>query len=67
MPTPSLENYKLPDMDLQRVDPSVVVAAKKAMDVVFEVNRKRPGDPGYVYNVEVEFEEGQEDNEWDED
>lgn len=60
-------DFKLPDLDLQRVHPSVVVATKKVMDVVFEANRLKPGDPGYVYNVEVEFEEGHESNEWDED
>lgn len=61
-----LDAFKLPDVDLQRVAPSVVVQVKKQMDVVFEANRKRPGEDGYVYNVEVEFEEGHESNEWDE-
>ena len=61
-----LDAFKLPDVDLQRVAPSVVVQVKKQMDVVFEANRKRPGEDGYVYNVEVEFDEGHESNEWDE-
>jgi hypothetical protein len=56
----------LTTIDLQRVAPAVVVQAKAAMDVAFEANRKRPGEPGYVYDIQVEFEEGSESNEWDE-
>jgi hypothetical protein len=57
----------LPDVDLQRVAPAEVVKVKQQMDVVFEMNRKVKGDEGYVYNVEVDFEEGVEPNEWDSD
>jgi CEP19-like protein len=56
----------LTTIDLQRVPPSVVVQAKAAMDVAFEANRKRPGEEGYVYDIQVEFGEGSESNEWDE-
>ena len=58
---------RLAKRDLQRADPSIVKAAKKDMDVVFEKHRKKPGDEGYQWDVAVEFSEGEESNDWDED
>lgn len=37
------------------------------MDVKFDSNRIGPGDPGYVWNKEVEFEGAEEACDWDED
>jgi hypothetical protein len=35
------------------------------MELEFEKNRLKPGDPGYVWNKEVEFTPAEEENEWD--
>ena len=29
---------------------------KEEMDIEFEKNRKKPGDPDFVYNIEVDFD-----------
>lgn len=39
---------------------------KQKMDIEFAKNQKKPGDPGFVYDVQEEFNP-QEENEWDED
>jgi len=39
---------------------------KQKMDVMFNKNQKKPGDSGFVYNKQEEFDP-HEDNEWDED
>ena len=38
---------------------------KKKMDVLFTKNQKKPGDPGFVYDLREEFKP-LENNEWDE-
>lgn len=38
---------------------------KKKMDVLFTKNQKKPGDPGFVYDVRQDFSPTKE-NEWDE-
>jgi hypothetical protein len=40
--------------------------AKAKMSVKFEQNRLKPGDPGYVWDKQVEFA-ADEQCEWDED
>ncbi|XP_076453662.1 centrosomal protein of 19 kDa-like [Babylonia areolata] len=45
-----------PDEDLNKVDPETLVRKKLRMDSSFEKNRKRPGDPDFEYNIEVDFE-----------
>ena len=56
-----------PDEDLNKVDPETLVRKKLQMDSTFEKNRKRPGDPDFEYNVEVEFDAGAtvESSGWD--
>ncbi len=56
----------VPDIDLQRVAPSVVAKVKEEMDVVFRMNQKPKGHAEYVYDIAVDFEEGQEATDWDE-
>lgn len=51
--------------DLQRVGPAALQAAKARMDVLFESNRLKPGDPGYVYDRRVEFGAPQAVSDWD--
>mmetsp|Transcript_14938 Transcript_14938/g.22478 ORF Transcript_14938/g.22478 Transcript_14938/m.22478 type:complete len:146 (+) Transcript_14938:53-490(+) len=55
------------DVDLNKVDDEKLMKAKAQMDVNFEKHRILPGDPGYVWDKQVEFEEGDEDCDWDED
>jgi hypothetical protein len=43
--------------DLNKVAENVLVQQKEAMDVLFEANRIKPGDEGWVYNKEVDFDE----------
>lgn len=45
-----------PEENLNKVDPETLQRKKLIMDSSFEKRRKRPGDPGYQYNVEVDFE-----------
>lgn len=45
------------DEDLNKVDSEILVRKKLQMDSTFERNRKKPGDPDFQYNVEVDFEE----------
>ena len=35
------------------------------MDVKYKSNVLKPGDQGFEYDKEVEFEKGEESNEWD--
>eukprot|EP00793_Prasinoderma_coloniale_P000960 PRCOL_00007050-RA len=51
--------------DLQHVSADALVRAKARMDVGFEQRRLRPGDEGWQYDVQVDFEEGTEANDWD--
>lgn len=51
--------------DLQRVGPAALQAAKARMDVLFESNRLKPGDPGYVYDKRVDFAVPQAISDWD--
>lgn len=37
------------------------------MDVTFEANRLKPGDPDFVYDKEVEFAEPKLESGWDSD
>ena len=41
--------------DLNRVSEEMLIQRKAEMDRLYEVNRLKPGDEGYVYNKEVEF------------
>ena len=56
----------VPDVDLQRVAPSVVARVKEEMDIVFKMNQKPKGHAEYVYDIAVDFEEGNETTDWDE-
>ncbi|XP_023933243.1 centrosomal protein of 19 kDa [Lingula anatina] len=56
-----------PEEDLNKADDRTLAAKKAVMEESFEKNRKKPGDPGYEYDVEVEFEGGVETCEWDDD
>ena len=45
-----------PDENLNKVDEETLQRKKLTMDTSFEKHRKRPGDPDFQYNVEVDFE-----------
>ena len=55
------------EVDLCKMDDATVSAYKAAESVKFEQNRLRPGDDGYVYDKQVEFEAPTEDCGWDSD
>ena len=55
-----------PEEDLNKVDEEVLKRKKTVMDETFEKNLKKPGDPDFQYDVEVDFDDvGVEACEWD--
>ena len=52
-------------LDLNKVDPSVLAAAKSEMNVEFEKKLLRPGDAGYEYDRQVDYGEPSEPSDWD--
>ncbi|KAG9340113.1 hypothetical protein JZ751_022039 [Albula glossodonta] len=66
----SLASLRLdPDQDLNKLSDEELARKKAQMDELFERNRKRKEDPDFVYDLEVEFPKGddQETCSWDED
>ena len=54
------------DVDLNKVSEFRLKAAKLEMDVGFSQSLKRPGDEGYEYDKQVDFEPaGDSDGSWD--
>lgn len=53
--------------DLQAVSEADLARAKSLMSEGYEKHRLRPGDPGYVYDRRVDFQEPAHDNDWDDD
>ncbi|CAD5122698.1 unnamed protein product [Dimorphilus gyrociliatus] len=56
-----------PDEDLNQVDQETLTLKKKIMEKTFEENSRKPGDPDYNYDVEVDFDEQIEPSPWDSD
>ena len=50
--------------DLNKVDEASLHRAKQLMSNTFTASLLRPGDPGYIYDKEVEFESTEESG-WD--
>ena len=61
-----IENVDYQTANLNKLTPEQVQKHKNKMDVVFQKNCKKPGDPGYIYDVQEDFHP-HEDNAWDED
>ncbi|PNW74679.1 hypothetical protein CHLRE_12g487350v5 [Chlamydomonas reinhardtii] len=53
------------DLDLNKVSEVELKIAKQVMEEDFKKNQLRPGDPGYVYDKQVEFTPAAEANDWD--
>ena len=54
------------EVDLNKVSEFRLKAAKLEMDVGFSESLKRPGDAGYEYDKQVDFEPaGDSDGSWD--
>eukprot|EP00742_Colponemidia_sp_Colp-10_P008453 GILJ01009158.1.p1 GENE.GILJ01009158.1~~GILJ01009158.1.p1 ORF type:complete len:177 (+),score=22.08 GILJ01009158.1:59-589(+) len=51
--------------DLNKVTEAELAAHKAKMQQTFELHKKRPGDPGFVYDVQREFDP-EEPSGWDE-
>ena len=52
-------------VNLNKLSKEEVQKHKDKMDVLFNKNNKKPGDPGFVYDKQEEFQP-ELDNEWDE-
>lgn len=61
------ENSARSHEDLNKLDDHELSRRKADMDKEFEKNRVRPGDEDFVYDKEVEFNEGKIESGWDED
>ncbi|KAM4887393.1 centrosomal protein of 19 kDa isoform 1-T3 [Thomomys bottae] len=44
-----------PEEDLNKLDDKELAKRKRIMDELFEKNQKKKDDPGFVYDIEVEF------------
>ena len=51
--------------DMNKLDDFELNKRKADMDIDFEKNRIRPGDKDFVYDKEVEFNEGNIESGWD--
>ncbi|KAL8187675.1 UNVERIFIED_CONTAM: Centrosomal protein of 19 kDa [Gekko kuhli] len=63
--TQGLEQIQLkeiidPEENLNKLDDKELAKRKKIMDELFEKNRKKKDDPGFVYDVEVDFPQDEE-------
>lgn len=63
----SLASFCLdPEEDLNKLDDDKLARKKGQMDELFERNRKRRGDPSFVYDLEMDFTKTtQEKCSWD--
>ena len=52
--------------DLNKASDAELAVAKAKMDVEFEKKRLKPGDHGFEWDLRVDFDAGDESNEWDE-
>lgn len=53
--------------DLNFVDETTLLKAKKSMDIVFEQNRQKIGDQNFVYDVVRDFDLNDGNGDWDSD
>jgi hypothetical protein len=51
--------------DLSKASDEDVARAKSLMSTAFRKNQVRPGDPSFQYDVQVDFGEPEEPNDWD--
>ncbi|KAL3847987.1 hypothetical protein ACJMK2_018874 [Sinanodonta woodiana] len=49
-----------PEEDLNKVDEETLKRKKAVMDAEFEKHRIKPGDPGFQYDISVDFEQNGE-------
>ena len=67
---PEKEDDTSPNMeveDLNKLSDNELNKKKAEMDEVFEEHRVKPGDEGFQYDVEVDFENGKNVSGWDSD
>ncbi|CAK0873017.1 unnamed protein product, partial [Prorocentrum cordatum] len=55
------------EVNLNKLSESEINEHKARMDVVFLANQKKPGDPGFVYDKQVDFETESQGCGWDSD
>lgn len=49
-----------PEEDLNKLDDKELAKKKQIMDELFEKHRKKKDDPDFVYNIEVQFPQGED-------
>jgi len=54
-------------LDLNKVSTEELKQKKDEMEVLFEANQVKPGEPNYEYDKEVDFELGKVESGWDSD
>mmetsp|Transcript_66541 Transcript_66541/g.187408 ORF Transcript_66541/g.187408 Transcript_66541/m.187408 type:complete len:179 (+) Transcript_66541:98-634(+) len=65
-PAPAEKGFDYHKTDLNKLSPEELVKHKAKMDLMFFKNQKKPGEPGFVYDVQVDFPtECQQDSGWD--
>ena len=65
---PLFSPLQLSDEDLNKATDEYLAEKKEEMDLLFESNRLKPGDDGYVYDKAVDFGVGEKmESGWDSD
>lgn len=65
-PSPNYGKENETEIDLNKLSDTELEKEKSKMDVLFEANRKRPEDEGFVYDLEVDFsKEDRMESGWD--
>ena len=63
-----LASFSHSDEDLNKASDDHLARRKEEMNLLFETNRLKPGDEGYVYDKEVDFDnEAKMESGWDSD
>ncbi|CAE8591221.1 unnamed protein product [Polarella glacialis] len=62
---PQRDAFDYQKADLNKLSEAELTQHKERMDVAFLKNQKKPGDAGYEYDVQVDFPDGENENDWD--
>ncbi len=66
-PPPQTNGIQSNDEDLNKADDDYLARKKAEMETVYLAHRSKPGDKDYVYDKEVDFNEGKIESGWDSD
>mmetsp|Transcript_71164 Transcript_71164/g.169899 ORF Transcript_71164/g.169899 Transcript_71164/m.169899 type:complete len:169 (+) Transcript_71164:34-540(+) len=65
--TPTNQEVDYHQVNLNKLDDDELAQHKARMDISFRAHQTKPSDEGFVYDVRVEFPEGEQANDWDSD